>query len=66
MRKLITTRETDNFLTIERVHALAGQLPGATEIYIAPQTDHFWWGEEMNLGRRVGEFLSSALGRVVG
>ncbi len=63
MPKLIATGEADNFATVERVRGLAGMLPGATEIYIAPQTDHFWWGEEMNLGRRVGEFLSSALGR---
>ncbi len=63
MPKLIATGEADNFSTVERVRGLAGMLPGATEIYIAPQTDHFWWGEEMNLGRRVGEFLSSALGR---
>lgn len=63
MPKLIATGEADNFATVERVRGLAGALPGATEIYIAPQTDHFWWGEEMNLGRRVGEFLSSALGR---
>ena len=64
MPKLIATGEADNFATVERVRGLAGMLPGATEIYIAPQTDHFWWGEEMNLGRRVGEFLSSAVGRV--
>ncbi len=63
MPKLIATGEADNFATVERVRSLAGMLPGATEIYIAPQTDHFWWGEEMNLGRRVGEFMSSALGR---
>lgn len=63
MPKLIATGEADNFATVERVRGLAGMLPGATEIYIAPQTDHFWWNEEMNLGRRVGEFMSSALGR---
>lgn len=63
MPKLIATGEADNFATVERVRGLARMLPGATEIYIAPQTDHFWWGGEMNLGRRVGEFLSSALGR---
>ena len=66
MPKLIATGEADNFATVERVRGLAGLMPGATEIYIAPQTDHFWWGEEMNLARRVGEFLSSALGRVAG
>ena len=63
MPKLIATGEADNFATVERVRSLAATLPGATELYIAPQTDHFWWGEEMNLSRRVGEFLSSALGR---
>ena len=66
MRKLIATSEEVNFATVEHVRGLARQLPGATELYIVPETDHFWWGEEMNLGRRVGEFLSSALGRVVG
>ncbi len=63
MPKLIATGEADNFATVERVRGLAGMLPGATEIYIAPQTDHFWFGEEMNLGRRVGEFMASAVGR---
>ena len=63
MPKLIATGEADNFATVERVRGLAGMLPGATEIYIAPQTDHFWWGEEMNLGRRVGEFMASSVGR---
>ncbi len=63
MPKLIATGEADNFATVERVRGLAGMLPGATEIYIAPQTDHFWWGEEMTLGRRVGEFMGAALRR---
>ena len=62
MPKLIATGEADTFATVERVRGLASRLPGATEIYIAPQTDHFWWGEEMNLSRRVGEFVSAALG----
>ena len=62
MPKLIATGEADTFATVERVRGLAAKLPGATEIYIAPQTDHFWWGEEMNLSRRVGEFVSAALG----
>ncbi|MCY4575098.1 MAG: alpha/beta hydrolase [Chloroflexi bacterium] len=63
MPKLIATGEADNFATVERVRGLAGMLPGSTEIYIATQTDHFWWGEEMNLGRRVGEFMASSVGR---
>ena len=66
MPKLIATGEADAFATVERVRDLAARLPGATEIYISPQTDHFWWGEEQNLARRVGDFLSAALQRSTG
>ena len=59
--KLIATGEADTFASVERVRRLAGSLAGATEIYIAPETDHFWWGAEDALGRRVGEFVASAL-----
>ncbi len=63
MPKLIATGEADDYASIERVRDLAAILPGVTELYISPQTDHFWWGEEDNLARRVGEFLASAFRR---
>ncbi len=66
MPKLIATGEADNFATIERVRSLAARLPGATELYIAPQADHFWWGEEIALGNRVADFITSAFARAGG
>lgn len=58
MPKLILTGEADMFATVERVQAMAEMLPSPTETYVAPQTDHFWWGAEADMGRRVGEFFA--------
>ena len=66
MPKLIATGEADNFATVERVRGLASRLPGATELYIAAQADHFWWGEEIGLGNRVADFIASAFTRAEG
>lgn len=62
MPKLLLTGETDEFATVERVQALAALLPAPTETHVAPQTDHFWWGAEEEMGRRVGDFFATAFG----
>lgn len=60
MPKLILTGEADMFATVERVQAMAEMLPPPTETHVAPQTDHFWFGAEEDMGRRVGEFFAKA------
>ena len=63
MPKFIATGEADNFATVERVRGLASSMGGSTELYISPQADHFWWGEEAALGNRVADFIASAFAR---
>lgn len=61
--KLLVVGDRDDGIPVEAVAAFASGIPDPTDIQVVPGADHFWYGYEEELDRRVGEFFARSLSR---
>ena len=56
--KLLITGERDRLAPPGQLLRLVEQLPEPKSVQIVPGVDHFWWGSEREVGRRVAAFVT--------
>jgi alpha/beta superfamily hydrolase len=56
--KLFITGERDRLAPPSQLLRLVERLPEPKSVQIVPGVDHFWWGSEQEVGRRVAAFVT--------
>ena len=59
--KLILAGSQDQVIPLQEVQEFAAELPEPKQYEIIPGADHFWWGYDREIARRVSTFFSAAL-----
>ena len=59
--KLILCGNSDQFIPCWEVEKFAAMLPQPKQCEVIPGADHFWWGSEEEINRRITTFFSTAL-----
>ncbi len=59
--KLLLCGNKDGFVSSSEVEHFSQQLSQPWQLEIIPGADHFWWGYEEEVARRVSTFFSTAL-----
>jgi|YNPNPStandDraft_1061719.scaffolds.fasta_scaffold77228_1 alpha/beta superfamily hydrolase len=58
---LVISGEQDAFIPPASIRALQKDLPAPSRAETVASADHFWWGQESSLAKKVAEFLSAHL-----
>lgn len=58
--KLFICGSEDSFISPHKVKRLAAQAAAPSECEVIFGADHFWWGFEVKIGRKVAEFFKAA------
>jgi alpha/beta superfamily hydrolase len=55
---LVICGEKDQVTDVEAIRALLGRLPNRPSTHFLPWDDHFWWGNEGQVGRLVAAYFA--------
>lgn len=59
--KLFIAGAEDSLVSAPLLEQSARELPSPSEVEIIPGADHFWWGYESALARKIAQFLAGTL-----
>ena len=59
--KLFVCGSEDSFISVHKVKRLVGEAAPPSECEVVFGADHFWWGFEGKIARKVADFFRSAL-----
>jgi alpha/beta superfamily hydrolase len=57
--KLILAGGEDQFIPVNEVQHLVAELSEPKEYEIIPKADHFWWGYDIEVAKKVANFFTS-------